>query len=399
MELTGKNKWPSPQEYNEVLQFPSSAFPHNEFRNATVTTDSLGMPKAVSGGFACVYQLTVDSRVVALRCFVQQRQDLQQRYKLISEYLTKHQLPFMVEFTFVEQGIRVENQWFPVLAMDWVDGVTLERYVEAHLPWPRKLKALADRFDKLCMELSDIGIAHGDLQHGNILVQDSGLLQLVDYDGMFVPDMSDDLLSAEFGHRHYQHPSRSAQNFDSRIDNFSMSVISLSLHTLAEDPSLFHKVSADDFLLFKDTDYKDPLASRTFCLLEGHKSHEVRRMARLMRLQCGQSIAEVFPLNKLPIEAHNIPPITTATVHHELKVGRQRQPKYERTTVAENVTPTAILKSVRTLYREPDITFFNDGFKIEAPEESLFGMKFTRSFRSYLTAKNGNTVVHSLKEQ
>ena len=32
-------------------------------------------------------------------------------------------------------------------------------------------------------------MAHGDLQQGNILVLDGGRLKLVDYDGLFVPEM------------------------------------------------------------------------------------------------------------------------------------------------------------------------------------------------------------------
>ena len=33
-------------------------------------------------------------------------------------------------------------------------------------------------------------IAHGDLQHGNIIVQDDGTIRLVDYDGCYVPELA-----------------------------------------------------------------------------------------------------------------------------------------------------------------------------------------------------------------
>src|SRR5207248_10425515 len=56
-------------------------------------------------------------------------------------------------------------------------------------------------------------VAHGDLQHGNILVR-GGSIQLVDYDGMWVPALSG-RDATEIGHRAYQHPERSGQDYRS----------------------------------------------------------------------------------------------------------------------------------------------------------------------------------------
>src|SRR2546430_4647189 len=56
-------------------------------------------------------------------------------------------------------------------------------------------------------------VAHGDLQHGNILVR-GGSIQLVDYDGMWVPALKG-RHATEIGHRAYQHPERSEQDYRS----------------------------------------------------------------------------------------------------------------------------------------------------------------------------------------
>ena len=38
-------------------------------------------------------------------------------------------------------------------------------------------------------DLHSVGFSHGDLQHGNIMVNSEGKLFLVDYDSMFVPGL------------------------------------------------------------------------------------------------------------------------------------------------------------------------------------------------------------------
>ena len=69
-------------------------------------------------------------------------------------------------------------------------------------------------------------MAHGDLQHGNVLlvpVPETGRLslQLVDYDGMFVPALAG-FKTGEVGHPAYQHPQRLREAiYNAQIDRFS----------------------------------------------------------------------------------------------------------------------------------------------------------------------------------
>jgi hypothetical protein len=64
----------------------------------------------------------------------------------------------------------------------------------------------------LASRLREAGVAHGDLQHGNVLLvpatdTDRLSLKLVDYDGMFVPALTG-AQTGEVGHPAYQHPQR-----------------------------------------------------------------------------------------------------------------------------------------------------------------------------------------------
>lgn len=247
--------WPSPQDYNEALQNPETSFADNELRSGSVQLDSLGLPRPTSGAFASVYKLQTGNKTVAVRCFLNNVRDQERRYELISDFVMNDDLPYTVSFEYQRKGIIVRGEWFPLLKMEWVDGVTLERYVAKHIGDSSALRALRDRFKEMCLHISAAGIAHGDLQHGNIIVTESGELRLVDYDGMFVPRMSG-WASNELGHRNFQHPKRDATHFGPFLDSFSSWSIYTSLTALIEEPSLFKLPHVgNDCLIFRKEDY------------------------------------------------------------------------------------------------------------------------------------------------
>src|SRR4051812_19256051 len=107
--------WPQTLDYNEAIQNPSYCFLDPELRQGVPAADAMGVPRVCTGSFAAVYKMTCPgSEVWAVKCFIQDVPDLQQRYKAISDHLgrAKQQggLPFMVEFAYLEQGIRVSGR-------------------------------------------------------------------------------------------------------------------------------------------------------------------------------------------------------------------------------------------------------------------------------------------------
>jgi serine/threonine protein kinase len=211
--------WPTPQEYNEAIQNPRTAFADPELKQGQPVLTPLGLPRPITGGFASVYQIvTAPQRTYAVRCFLREFGDYQERYAEISAHLAANPLPYMVNFAFLPQGILVGGRWFPILKMEWIDGESLHTYVERNLQQPQKLIRLADQWVEMVQNLHERDIAHGDLQHGNVLVvQDR--LRLIDYDGMYVPRLAT-RQSHEIGHRNYQHPARSETYFASNMDFF-----------------------------------------------------------------------------------------------------------------------------------------------------------------------------------
>lgn len=161
-----------------------------------------------AGGFCIVFPfLLAGGKKVAVRCWTTKFSNLEKRVALISDRISKSGLPYFVGFSYFSEGIATTNGLFPVVVMDWVEGMRLKDYIEIHLKDPSSLLKLADEFLNMAKDLHKIRFSHGDLQHGNIIVSDSGKITLVDYDSMYVPgleNMTDDIK----GLCGYQHPGR-----------------------------------------------------------------------------------------------------------------------------------------------------------------------------------------------
>ncbi len=300
--------WPNPNEYVEAIQYPQQAFADADLRSAKVVTNRLGLPRPISGNFATVFEVETGDCRWAVRCFLREVTNQQQRYAAISDHLKRHPLPFMVHFEYLPEGIRVRGKWFPILKMDWMQGIRLDTYVEQHLNDPHRLRQLGEHWIALTRALRAAEIAHGDLQHGNILVTDRDEIKLIDYDGMIVPDVLG-LANNEIGHRHYQHPSRTtdkgieAGNFRN-IDNFSSYVIGLSLLALSVDKSLWDKTKAgEENLLFRDVDFEQPGKSAALDLLRHHSDPRLHAIADMMlEAVSARSYLDVPPFERNPVD-------------------------------------------------------------------------------------------------
>src|SRR5690606_30691261 len=115
--------------------------------------------------------------------------------------------------------------------------------------------SLRQQFIDVEQFLRSKGVAHGDLQNGNVMVN-SGL-KLIDYDGIYVPTMAVGQ-GTELGHKHFQHPKRSTADFGPTIDRFSFIVIDLSLRAIAHNPKLFAKYSNGENIILTANDFLDP---------------------------------------------------------------------------------------------------------------------------------------------
>jgi len=317
--------WPTAQEYNEAIQNPAFNFADPELKRGAAETTALGLPRPICGGFASVYRMQCGARDWAVRCFLREFADQQDRYSAIGKHLASAGLSQTVAFEFQEKGIRVGNRWFPILKMEWLKGRLLHQYIEANLKSPGAILALAKQWSEMIDALTRAQVAHGDLQHGNVLVVD-GKLRLIDYDGMYVPALVGKL-SNEVGHRNYQHPARTLADFGGYIDHFSAWTIYVSLVILATDPGMMQKVGGgEEFLIFQRADFESPHTSKVFALLETHPDHRIRQIGGLFRSLAYLSVPQIPSLDGQSFAYDDAPRVMTVATKGDWWASSDGQP-------------------------------------------------------------------------
>ena len=258
-------KYPLISEYIDSILCSDENFDSLNYLRPVL--DQSGNPVMSSGNFAVVFKMRSekDGRYYALKCFLKDQAGRGDAYRMISDELEYVSSPYLAHVAYYESELFVDangsdDTEFPVLLMDWVDGMPLDAYVREHRDDKFALHELAYRFSKLSMWLLTQPFAHGDLKPDNILVTPSGSLVLVDYDGMYVPKMQGSL-SRELGSIDYRHPNRTSEEFNEHIDDFSLSVLALSLKAISLDPSLLDRSISGDGLLLSVSDFRNPSES------------------------------------------------------------------------------------------------------------------------------------------
>ena len=236
--------------------------------------DKYGEPYRSSGAFAVVFKMKDEQtgKCYALKCFTEEQEGRAEAYRQIAEELEFVDSPYITSVKYLEKELFVdsncEDEEFPVLLMDWIEGETMETYVAANYTDTHAMSMLCYRFCKMAAWLRSQSFAHGDIKPDNIMVRPDGTLTLVDYDGMFVPAMKGQK-SPTIGTKDFSHPLRNIDDFDETIDDFALASIALSLKAISLNPSLLQTYGASDRLLFSAADYLDLSKSNTFTALQG----------------------------------------------------------------------------------------------------------------------------------
>ncbi len=289
--------WPSQSDYKDALQNPDTAFRDPELQASQAERSPMGVPRARSGAFASVYKMSRGPKAIALKLFNFPNEDRASRYQAVSDYLktlgTKKPSA-LVSFEYHAEGIRVGKGWYPTLTMEWVKGKSLGEWIreamEQRAPDVASVRAMAEAWAKLVLDIQAAGIAHGDLQHDNVMVV-GNVPVLVDYDGMCVPALAPaepnrKLEQLEFGKPAYQHPARPGEKFGLHLDHFAAWVILIALRATVADPGLYTRFvlkTENENLLFNPSDMVHPSSSPLWTELLRCKDPEVRDWSKTLR--------------------------------------------------------------------------------------------------------------------
>jgi serine/threonine protein kinase len=320
-------QYPTILEYVKAIQDAGNNL--DKLAHLTPVLDNHGEPYHISGAFAVVFKMQDKStgKYYALKCFTKEQEGRADAYRQIAEELDMVEYPYIIFVKYMEKEVCVDCQCeedkFPVLLMDWVDGDTMEAYIAANYHNQSSMSMLCYRFGKMAAWLRTQSFAHGDLKSDNIIVRPDGSLALVDYDGMFVPSMKG-RKSPTKGTKKFSHPLRTVDDFDETIDDFSLASIALSLKAISLNSTLLDLYGKSDRLLFSEEDYRNPSKSKV--------------ISALQELMCNKDLCTLYSLFMLalarkdlslcsyrlfvgekPIQPQSIEDLSTKVTEEELK--------------------------------------------------------------------------------
>ena len=264
-------QYPLISEYVKAIQDADDNL--DKLAYLTPVLDNHGEPYRSSGAFAVVFKMQDKStgKYYALKCFTEEQEGRADAYRQIADELDMVDSPYITSVKYMEKELFVDSQCeedeFPVLLMDWVEGETMEAYIAANYHNQSAMSMLCYRFGKMAAWLRSQSFAHGDVKPDNIIIRPDGSLTLVDYDGMFVSSMKGSK-SPTIGTKDFSHPLRTMDDFDETIDDFSLASIALSLKAISMKSTLLDIYGASDRLLFSENDYRNPSNSKVISALQ-----------------------------------------------------------------------------------------------------------------------------------
>ena len=320
-------QYPLISEYVRAIQDASNNL--DELAHLVPVLDDHGEPYRSSGAFAVVFKMKDEQtgKCYALKCFTEEQEGRAEAYRQIADELEFVDSTYITSVKYLEKEIFVdsscEEDEFPVLLMDWIDGETMETYIAENNQDNYAMAMLCYRFCKMAAWLRSQPFAHGDIKPDNIMVRPDGNLTLVDYDGMFVPAMKGQK-SPTIGTKDFSHPLRTVDDFDETIDDFALASIALSLKAISMNSKLLDTYGASDRLLFSESDYRTPSSSKAISALQDLMCDKnfctlySLFMLALARKELSACSCRLF-IGEKPIPSQTIEDLSTKATKEELK--------------------------------------------------------------------------------
>jgi len=293
-------KFPSVAEYEDTISLGKKSFKtldvEFDLSNPAARIWTFGV-----GQFAVVFKAKINGDYYAIRCFQHATKKGLENYSVLSDYLKGKKFPWLSKFIYYDNEITVGSKKYPVLVMDWVEGIDIHDFITENLHSNYWLLQLQKSLISLSDNLEKNGIGHGDFQKGNVIVIKENKkisLKLIDYDGMFVTPMSGQS-SIELGKPDIQHPKREKKFFNEKLDRFSIWLIITAIEALKYNKTLWDKISEGGFndgsnFLFRYEDLHNTTNSKLFSKLLDSPNISVKEYATQLRGLCNGSVEKVI---------------------------------------------------------------------------------------------------------
>ena len=358
-------QYPLISEYVRAIQDASNNL--DQLAHLVPVLDDHGEPYRSSGAFAVVFKMKDEQtgKCYALKCFTEEQEGRAEAYRQISDELEFVDSSYITSVKYLDKEIFVdsscEEDEFPVLLMDWIDGETMESYIAENYQDNYAMAMLCYRFCKMAAWLRSQPFAHGDIKPDNIMVRPDGNLTLVDYDGLFVPAMKGQK-SPTIGTKDFSHPLRTVDDFDETIDDFALASIALSLKAISMNSKLLDTYGASDRLLFLENDYHNPSNSKAISALQD--------------LMCDKNFCTLYSLFMLALARKELSACSC------------------RLFIGEKPIPSQTIEDLSTEITEDElIEAFMDEWGVKYSKDGRKLLKAPRELREGYSVKEGTRII------
>jgi hypothetical protein len=292
-------KLPSAEEYLDLItkKQPGTLATLNNYR---FLSGPDGTPWHRRSRQVIVFKAEYNYTTYAIRFFLNDDAELFRRNHEIQEHLHPLNLSWKTPFNFLNE------EYYPVVKMDWVEGNSLGEYIDLIINTPGLLTQLQSNLVQLSRSLEEHQVAHGNLNLNHIRLVAEGnnhTIKLIDYDSMFVPSLREkDSLTA--GTSSFQQPMRLSSDFNETIDRFSIWVLVTALEAFKLDPSLWTKAEQYGYdkskqVLFNYRDLAFPQQSRAFQILKKYNNDPLNFYAEKLVSFCTSKTLETIEAPQL----------------------------------------------------------------------------------------------------
>ena len=377
-------EYPLISEYKDAILSAEDNF--NELSSLRPVLDSHGDPVMSSGNFAVVFKMRdeSDGKFYAVKCFIKDQEGRDESYRKIADELEVISSSYILPLRYLENELFIDSaqcdrEEFPVVVMEWVEGETLDAYLNRNLNDKYELEMLSYRFNRMAAWLLAQPFAHGDLKPDNILVRKDGSLVLVDYDGMYVPSMKGEK-AREIGSPDYRHPERTDANFDEHIDDFSIAVIALSLKAIALNPDLKSNTNSTDTLLLSAKDYTNPSASEI--------------LKRVQTLMCNSEFTLIFGAFSIALANNSLDMVSFRLFMTRKPIKSKTSLNKHKEILSTEVSDKDIEEGIRD---EFGVIYSKDGLRLLKCESNLKISKYKIKSGTAVIGDNAFSLCESLQ--
>lgn len=300
--------YPSRADIVTAMRNPKVSFKAAELMGGSIIQKG-SMIIQYSGGYTTVFPFnTKDSKKIAVRCWIADIGDAKKRSQEISHFLEALNNPYFCDFKYLDNALLINGILHPLVIMEWVEGKPLKEFINDNAgSLTAILPVLAENFKVMVEYFHNQDIAHGDLQHGNIMVKPDGSLVIIDYDSMYIKPL-DGMHDNIKGLPGYQHPARiKNQKVSPVLDYFSELVIYLSLQAFANEPAMWAEYYETEDLLFSKEDFHSPNDSDLIKKLSRSSNSKISDLTQQLIEQLKyDDISKLSPLQDLLVDKKEV---------------------------------------------------------------------------------------------